>query len=91
MTVSKNINTKKKTIGMINNIKSQLFQCKCFVCVSQSFLTSEVQTKPICVFKREKKQKEKEERGKKGKHARSCCVPPTTGGVGEKLEPPCKS
>lgn len=86
MTVSKNINTKKKTIGMINNNnKSQLFQCKCFVFVSQSFLSSDVQTNPICIFKRTRKKKKKKTEKKKRerkeiKHARSCCVPPTTGG-----------
>lgn len=61
MTVSKNINT-KKTIGMINNNnKSQLFQCKCLFCVSQSLLSSEVQITSICIFKKKKTKKKKRE------------------------------
>lgn len=52
-----------------NNIKSQLFQCKCF-CKSvkkKVFLSSEVQTDPICIFKIKIKKKKRKRRERKGK------------------------
>lgn len=56
-----------------NNNKSQLFQCKCFVFVSQSFLSSDVQTNPICIFKRTRKKKKKKTEKEKSKQ-RVCLV-----------------
>lgn len=92
MTVSKNINT-KKTIGMINNNnKSQLFQCKCLLCVSQSFLSSEVQTRPICIFKRkQKKRKRRERKELKTCHIMLCTANNRGWRVRGKLEPPAKA
>lgn len=67
MTVSKIINKKKTTTGMINNnIKSQLFQCKCF-CKSvkkKNFVLRGANRSDLHIQNKNKKRKEKEERGK---------------------------